>query len=47
MIREAAEGNEQDHPELQHLADQLTNAPPKAAGDTTNTGRWHGRGPSV
>lgn len=48
LIREAAEGSEQDHPDLQHLADQLSNAPPKpaATSNAPTTGRWHGRGPS-
>lgn len=46
MIREAAAGGEDDDPELQHLADQLSNvSAPKPKSPTSS--RWHGRGPSI
>lgn len=46
LIREAAEGGENDDPDLQNLADQISNSgpTPKAGG---TTGRWHGSRPSI
>lgn len=41
LIREAAEGGDDDDPELSNLADQL------AKTSTAPSTKWHGRGPSV